>query len=558
MSLFSITGNLVDVHQKKIYPAVITLENGRIKSITSDLKLLRKESFGQTSNYILPGFIDSHVHIESSMLVPSEFAKLAVVHGTVATVSDPHEIANVCGMAGVEFMINNGKTVPFKFHFGAPSCVPATIFETAGAELDSNEVKKVLENDDIYYLSEMMNFPGVLNEDSEVMKKIAAAHHLLKPVDGHAPGLRGEDAKKYIAAGITTDHECYTKEEALDKLQNGMKIIIREGSAAKNFEALVDLLHEYYKQMMFCSDDKHPDSLVEGHINQLCARAVAKGIDLFKVLQVACVNPVNHYKMKVGVLREADPADFIVVKDLINFEVLQTYIDGRLVAENGKSLISSSQSTIINNFSCSKKEIQEFEVSANSPPTGGDGGITAIEALDGQLITNKITVEPTIINPPDAAQNSIISNPEKDILKIVVVNRYKDAPVAKAFIKNFGLKSGALASSVAHDSHNIIAVGVDDESICQAVNMVIEHKGGVSFVSDDTEMIVPLAVAGLMSNEDGYKVAQQYSLIDKAVKLAGSTLSAPFMTLSFMALLVIPHLKLSDMGLFDGDQFQFI
>ncbi len=556
--MITITGNLVDIHQKKIYPAEITIENGKIKSIIGH----QSTGIGH-QHYILPGFIDSHVHIESSMLVPSEFARLAVVHGTVATVSDPHEIANVCGMEGVEFMIQNGRTVPFKFHFGAPSCVPATNFETAGAILDSNDVKKLLKSNDIYYLSEMMNFPGVLNEDEEVMKKIAAAHHLLKPVDGHAPGLRGDNAKKYIAAGITTDHECFTKEEALDKLQNGMKVIIREGSAAKNFEALIDLLHEYPNQMMFCSDDKHPDSLVEGHINQLCSRAVAKGIDLFKVLQAACVNPVYHYKMRVGLLREGDAADFIVVKDLKNFETIQTYIDGELVAENGKSKIESEKSKVINNFSCSKKSINDFEVKgmnnnektiSNWFWTDGEDNLRtiAIEALDGQLITDKTSFKPVL------EKGNIVSDVEQDILKIVVVNRYKDAPVAKAFIKNFGLKTGALASSVAHDSHNIVAVGVDDENICEAVNMVIEHRGGVSFVSDDTEMIVPLPVAGLMSNEDGYKVAKQYSLIDKAVKYAGSTLSAPFMTLSFMALLVIPHLKLSDLGLFDGDKFEFV
>ena len=556
MSSFSVTGNLVDVHQKKIYPAKITIEKGRIISIaeTHDSQLT-------TDYFILPGFIDAHVHIESSMLVPSEFAKLAVVHGTVATISDPHEIANVCGLEGVEFMIENGKTVPFKFHFGAPSCVPATIFETAGATLDSNEVRKLLEKDDIYYLSEMMNFPGVLHEDEEVMKKIAAAHHLLKPVDGHAPGLRGDDAKKYISAGITTDHECFTKEEALDKLQNGMKIIIREGSAAKNFEALIDLLNDFPNQMMFCSDDKHPDSLVEGHINQLCARAVAKGIDLFKILQAACVNPVHHYKMRVGLLKEGDVADFIIVKDLKNFEVVQTYVDGELVAENGKSKIKTEKSKVINNFSCSNKNVKEFEISSMTPKEilnanwlHADGlksrRIPVIEALDGQLITNKILAE---IN------GSVLqTNLKDDLLKIVVVNRYKDAPLAKAFIKNFGLRSGALASSVAHDSHNIVAVGVDDENICAAVNLVIEHKGGVSFVSKDAEMIVRLPVGGLMSNEDGYKVAEQYSLIDKAVKKAGSTLSAPFMTLSFMALLVIPHLKLSDLGLFDGDKFEFV
>jgi adenine deaminase len=542
MSLFSIAGNLVDIHNERIYPADLTIENGKIKAIreTHDSRL-------STHDYILPGFIDAHVHIESSMLVPSEFARLAVVHGTVATVSDPHEIANVCGMDGVKFMIRNGKTVPFKFHFGAPSCVPATIFETAGASLDSNDVKELLTSKDIYYLSEMMNFPGVLNEDEEVMKKIDAAHRLLKPVDGHAPGLRGDDAKKYIAAGITTDHECFTREEALDKLQNGMKIIIREGSAAKNFEALIGLLAEYPNQMMFCSDDKHPDSLVEGHINQLCSRALAKGIDLFKVLRAACINPILHYKMNVGLLREGEAADFIVVKNLVNFEVTQTYIDGNVVAENGHTKIECAKALAINNFSCSKKSSQDFEVKYIN-----QSGMIAIEALDGQLITNKASFLPMRDN------GNIVGDMEQDILKIVVVNRYRDAPVSKAFIKNFGLQSGALASSVAHDSHNVVAVGTNDESICEAVNMVIENSGGVSFVSDDTQLIVPLPVAGLMSNEDGYKIAAQYSLIDKAAKQAGCTLSAPFMTLSFMALLVIPHLKLSDRGLFDGDKFELM
>ncbi|MFI5130772.1 MAG: adenine deaminase [Chitinophagales bacterium] len=558
MSSFSVAGNLVDIHKQRIYPAEIIVKNGIIVSVVET-----PDSLLPTSDYILPGFIDSHVHIESSMLVPSEFARLAVVHGTVATVSDPHEIANVCGMEGVEFMIENGKTVPFKFNFGAPSCVPATTFETAGASLNSTDVEKLLQRDEIKYLSEMMNFPGVLNEDEEVMKKIAAAHKLLKPVDGHAPGLRGDKAKQYIAAGITTDHECFTKDEALDKLQNGMKVIIREGSAARNFEALIDLLHDYPNQMMFCSDDKHPDSLVLGHINQLCARAVAKGIDLYKILRAACVNPVLHYKLDVGLLREGEPADFILVKDLEHFKAVKTYINGELVAENGKSKIQTKKSKVINNFSCNRKEIVDFEIKGMSGYEVGvsnwlhQGGpessrIPAIEALDGQLITNRIEVVPQF------GDGILRTNIKEDILKIVVVNRYKDAPIAKAFIKNFGLKQGALASSVAHDSHNIVAVGVDDESICEAVNLLINSKGGVSCVMDNLQLVVPLPVAGLMSNEDGYHVAQQYSLIDKAAKDAGSTLASPFMTLSFMALLVIPHLKLSDLGLFDGDKFEFV
>jgi adenine deaminase len=541
MSSFSVRGNLVDVHQHRIYPAAVHVATGKIISI--------EELSEPLSVYILPGFIDSHVHIESSMLVPAEFARLAVVHGTVATVSDPHEIANVCGMEGVEFMIANGKTVPFKFNFGAPSCVPATIFETAGAQLDATDVERLLQRDEIKYLSEMMNFPGVLFEDEQVMKKIAAAHRLQKPVDGHAPGLRGDDAKKYIGAGITTDHECFTAEEALDKLQNGMKIIIREGSAAKNFEALIDLLNEYPNQMMFCSDDKHPDSLVLGHINQLCARAVAKGIDIFKILAAACVNPVLHYKLNVGLLKPGDAADFVVVKDITSFEVARTFIDGELVAENNISHIKASRSGLVNNFSCTEKKQGDFKVNVDSALSF----LPAIEALDGQLITNRVSYQPKIEN------GVMLSDTENDILKIVVVNRYHDAPVAKAFIKNFGLKKGALASSVAHDSHNIVAVGVDDESICRAVNLVIKQEGGVSAVGDSKEMVLALPVAGLMSNEDGYEIATAYTAIDKMTKEElGSTLASPFMTLSFMALLVIPHLKLSDKGLFDGDKFEFL
>lgn len=545
----SLKGNLVDIRNKRIFYAEVIIEDSRILSVT-ELYSAPNTSAG----YILPGFIDSHVHIESSLLVPSEFARLAVVHGTVGTVSDPHEIANVCGMAGVEYMIDNGHTVPFKFNFGAPSCVPATIFETAGAVLDAKEVKSLLERKEIRYLSEMMNFPGVLFGDEEVMKKIEAAQQLGKPVDGHAPGLRGEQAKKYIDAGISTDHECFTKEEALDKLQYGMKIIIREGSAAKNFEALADLLHDHSDQMMFCSDDKHPDSLLIGHINQLCARAVAKGIDVFKVLKAACINPVDHYKLDIGQLNPGDPGDLIMVEDLRSFKVLKTFINGELVAENGHSFIKTNTAGIINQFNCQLLTEEELAV-----PTAMDSlNIPVIEALEGQLITNRLWKQAKI------KQGKIVSDVKKDLLKIVVVNRYHSAPVAKAFIRNFGLKEGALASSVAHDSHNIVAVGVDDASLCRAVNLVIEEGGGLSAVmpnyeGDSDELLLPLPVAGLMSNADGYAIAEKYTKLDQFVKQrGGSGLAAPFMTLSFMALLVIPHLKLSDKGLFDGDSFQFL
>ncbi|OJJ19824.1 adenine deaminase [marine bacterium AO1-C] len=538
---FSVRGKLVNIEEEKIYPVQIQILENKIIAIE---KLETQDELP----YLLPGFVDAHVHIESSMLTPAEFARMAVVHGTVATVSDPHEIANVMGVEGVEYMIENGQRVPFKFYFGAPSCVPATTFETAGAEVTAEQIDELLQKPEVKYLAEMMNWPGVLYNDEEVFKKIEIAKKHNKPIDGHAPGLKGEQAKQYIAAGISTDHECFTKEEALDKLREGMKVIIREGSAAKNFEALVDLIHNYCNKMMFCSDDKHPDSLVEGHINDLVKRAISRGIDLFKVLRVACVNPVEHYNLEVGQLKEGDAADFIVVKDLEDFKVLKTYVNGELVAEEGKSNIEHLQSEIINNFDTSIKTTEQFVVKAEE----GQSTIAVIEVIDGELITKRLEV------PANIEDGKVLTDTENDILKITVVNRYKDAEPAVAFIKNFGLTSGAIASSVGHDSHNIIAVGVDDESICEAVNMLIKSKGGLAAVRGVETAVLPLPIAGLMTGEDGYEVAQQYIKIDKMAKKMGSKLISPFMSLSFMALLVIPEIKLSDLGLFDGQRFEFI
>lgn len=545
MNSFTIKGNVADFEARAFYVAEIVVEHGRIAAV-KEISAIADPALP----YILPGFIDSHVHIESSMLVPSEFARLAVVHGTVSTVSDPHEIANVCGAEGVAYMLDNAASVEFKFYFGAPSCVPATKFETAGGEINAEDIKKLLAKPEIKYLSEMMNFPGVIHGDEEVRKKIAAAHSFSKPIDGHAPGLRGDDLKKYIAAGISTDHECFTKGEALEKLSLGMKILIREGSAAKNFDALIPLLHEYPDMIMFCSDDKHPDSLVQGHINSLCSRAVKSGIDIFNVLKAACINPVSHYKLETGILRTGDPADFIITRNLIDFTVEKTFINGICVAENGESKIARTPVRIINHFECDKILPRSLEWSPKKNSFQNE--LPVIEAIDGQLITRKIFTDPKTEN------GLVVPDAENDILKIVVVNRYKIAAPAIAFIKNFGLKNSAIASSVAHDSHNIIAVGTSDKYIANAVNLVVSHKGGVSCVSGGAQKILPLPVAGLMSAEDGYKVAREYTEIDKMAKDAGSTLSAPFMTLSFMGLLVIPSLKLSDKGLFDGDGFDFI
>lgn len=533
-----IRGNVVDIFARQIYPAVITLRDGRIANI--------ERSTEKLDTYLLPGFVDAHVHIESSLLIPSEFARLATPHGTVATVSDPHEIGNVLGVAGVEYMIANAASSPLKFNFGAPSCVPATTFETAGAAIGAAEVTRLLARPEVRYLSEMMNFPGVLHNDPEVLAKIAAAQAAGKPVDGHAPGLRGEEARRYIAAGISTDHESFTREEALDKLEAGCACLIREGSAARNFDALVDLLNEHSEHCMFCTDDLHPDILIKSHINQHVTRAIGHGIDLFKVLRAACINPVLHYNLDVGLLREGDRADFIEVANLTNFPVLRTIIDGQVVAAGGRALIPSVVAEQPNQFHAEPRSAADFRLPV------GKGPANIIEAIDGQLVTHSWLADPKI------EAGAIVSDTQRDILKIVVVNRYTaHATPAIALIKNIGLKRGAIASSVAHDSHNIVAVGTNDDDLCRAVNLIIENHGGLAAACGTEQTVLPLPVAGLMTTDDAYATAVQYTALDALAKQWGSPLRAPFMTLSFMALLVIPELKLSDLGLFDGKKFAF-
>lgn len=539
MKELTLSGNIVDIINKNIYPGTVTVKNGVIASIKRDAKPL-------SNKYILPGFIDSHVHIESSMMIPSEFARLAVVHGTVATISDPHEIGNVLGVEGVRYMLNNSKKVPFHIYFGAPSCVPATSFETAGAEINAEDIRKLFAKEGLKYLSEMMNYPGVLSGEALVMDKIRVAKEFHKPIDGHAPGLRGEEARRYIAAGISTDHECYTIEEALDKLKFGMHILIREGSAAKNFEGLHPLIRTHPHMVMLCSDDMHPHELVEGHINKLVKRAIVeKGYDTMDVLRCACLNPIIHYDLDVGLLRPKDSADFIVVDNLRDFTIEQTYIKGILVAEKGKTLIDSIPTPVVNHFDIETKTLKDFALAPKGPH------LHVIKAVEGELITHSMEAVQKV------EDNNLISNPEKDILKIAVINRYKEASPAIGFIQNIGLKKGAIASCIAHDSHNIIAVGVTDKEICLAVNAIIENKGGIAAVLGDDVNVLPLPVAGIMSNEDGYAIAARYVEIDRKAKLLGTKLQAPFMTLSFMALLVIPALKLSDKGLFDAQRFHF-
>jgi adenine deaminase len=534
---YFIEGTIADVVGMKMIKGAVEVRDGKILGIRP-----KDDVPGQI---IIPGLIDAHIHIESSMLVPAEFARIAVTHGTVATVSDPHEIANVLGMEGIEFMLRNGSKVPFKFFFGAPSCVPATPFESSGAVIGVKELETLLARSEIHYLSEMMNFPGVIYQDKVVMEKLALARKLRKPVDGHAPGLKGEALKKYAAAGITTDHECFTLEEAREKIRLGMKVQIREGSAAKNFETLFPLISESPDDVMLCSDDKHPDDLVEGHLNEILKRAIVKGVDPLKILRICTLNPIRHYGLDVGLLQPGDPADFAVIDNFSDFNVLNTFVNGIKVAEAGKSLIRAEAGETPNVFNAVPVSASALAIRAESRR------INVIQALDGELVTKKIVVEATV------RDHQIISDIGRDILKIVVMNRYRDGRPAVAFINGFGLKKGAIASTVAHDSHNIIAVGTTDDEIAIAINLLVSSRGGIALADGDRRLHLPLPVAGIMTNDDGFETAKHYQQINREAKALGSGLHAPFMTLSFMALLVIPELKLSDKGLFDGNGFEY-
>jgi adenine deaminase len=532
-----ISGQLIDIHKRQIYPAEITVINHLISRIVRIGSTLER--------YILPGLTDAHIHIESSMVTPGSFAMAAVSRGTTAVVSDPHEIANVLGIPGITYMINDAARVPLKFFFGAPSCVPATAFESSGATINSDDIKQILALPEIRYLAEMMNFPGVIYKDKEVWKKIKIARGLHKPIDGHAPGLRGDKLEKYVSAGINTDHECTTLEEAREKIALGMKILIREGSAAKNLDALKELFRTDPKKIMLCSDDLHPEMLAKRHIDKLVAKLITEGFDLFDVIRSCTVNPALHYGLNTGMLQPGQPADFIIVDDFRKMNVLETWINGKKVFEKNKLLFNYEKSGPVNNLNCTEIKTDDIEISA------GGRKLRVIEAFDGDLITKEIVAE---VNKGEILEADLSS----DILKIVVKDRYRDMPPAVGFIRGFGLKSGAFASSVAHDSHNIICTGTNDSDIVSAINEVVKMKGGLAVANKNKINSLPLPVAGIMSDEPVTKIASAYEKLSDLVKSYGSQMSAPFMTLSFMALLVIPELKLSDKGLFDGRKFKHV
>lgn len=540
---FQVEGNIVDLFQERIYPGTVFIKEGRIDRIEEN-----KHSYNR---FILPGFIDSHVHIESTMLTPARLAVPIVPRGTIGVVTDPHEIANVLGVEGVEYMIESASRVPVKYFFGAPSCVPSTAFESSGATLGAREVDRLMGKPEVYLLSEMMNFPGVINDDPEVLEKIEAAKNRGLPVDGHAPGLSGDGLKKYAEAGISTDHECSTLPEALEKIQHGMKIQIREGSAARNFDALAPLFNLHPESLMLCTDDIHPDELLtEGHIDRIVKKGLNMGIDLFKLLRAASVTPVLHYRLPVGLLRKGDWADFIVVNNLTEFLVQQSFINGQKIFDiNSGILFPTGNEKVLNHFV--KNSVSENDLELKWP--AHKSKIKVIQCFDGGLVTDSFIYE-----PEKEDDHVVRGDVDSDILKIVVIDRYRKAVPAIGFIRGFELKSGALASSVAHDSHNVVAVGTSDADIVKAVNLIMETGGGLAAADGPHQDVLPLPVAGLMSDLPAEEVARSYARVDKMAHKLGSKLAAPFMTLSFMSLLVIPKLKIGDKGLFDVDRFSLV
>ena len=524
-------GHVVNILDGTMTDAEIVVKEGVITAITPC-------DVPDDAPYYLPGFVDSHVHIESSMMLPTEFARIAKRHGTVGAICDPHEIANVLGIAGVELMLDNARQTDFYFGFGAPSCVPScgTDIETSGEILDSKAVASLLKREDITMLSEMMNYPGVLNADAEVMAKIDAAKLVGKPVDGHAPGLVGEGRKQYAAAGISTDHECTQYEEARDAVNAGMFVLIREGSAAKNYEALSPLIAECPDMLMFCTDDSHPTDLLKGHIDQIVKRAIKDGYPVMDVLRMACLNPVRHYGLKAGLLQVGDSADFIAISDLsADFKVIATYIHG--VCQNDEESETF--------------ELQDcYSRCAATPITTGDiaymneeeSVVPQIVATDGSLLTAWYS------GPKDSHSQ-----------KLVTYNRY--VPGARpqvAYIRGFEITNGAIAQTIAHDCHNIIAIGSDDGMIVDMINRVISMRGGIAATDGNETVELPLPIGGIMSNLPGEDLSEINLKLEQTVRQSGCIFNAPFITLGFMALPVIPELKLTDKGLFDGNTFQFV
>ena len=568
MIKMTFTAYILDVLTDSVYPARITIKNGVFSEI---VHIIDENAEIDVEGLLIPGFIDAHVHVESSMLTPAQFAKIAVRHGTTAVVCDPHEIANVCGIEGIEFMIENASQVPFNFYFTAPSCVPATNFETSGAVLNSNEIDFLLKKDEIVALGEMMDFHGVINGDDEVLRKLELARKYNKPIDGHAPLLSGRELDKYLEQYIVTDHECVSFSEAIFKKQKGMKIMVRDGSSAKNMESLFDFnerLNYWRNQKSFgiiptdvlerrinspifdfiVSDDRNSGDLIEGHLNESIKKAAKLDVDIIKAIEMVTINPAAHYNLDGGAIVTGAKADFVIIDNLNDFNILKTYVSGECVFDGENVLFDVGDAAFKNTMDVSKKKPEDFDVLYD----GDECEVNVIECFNGELFTEKTTAKLCCID------GKVQPNILEDVIKMAVVDRYGKNNVANAFIKGFNIKKGAIASSIAHDSHNIIVIGDNSKMMADAVNAVIENKGGIAIVGEDFADSISLPIAGLMTNKDAFAVAEKLKQLQKMAASLGCKLDAPFMTMAFMALLVIPSIKLSDKGLFDVESFEFM
>ncbi len=533
-----IKGNILNIYTDEIYPGEIEIEKGVIQSI--------REVSSFFNEIIVPGFIDSHIHIESSKLTPSRFAEIALKHGTTSVVADPHEIANVMGLEGIEYMLNDARNSPLKFNFAAPSCVPTTEYETAGATIDSNVIDDLLRKDEFVSLGEVMDYNGVIEGKEDLIAKIESAKKHKKPIDGHAPLVTGEDLQKYVKYGIDTDHECTSKREAAEKRRMGVKIMIREGSESHMLE---ELLHS--DADFIVSDDICAEDLIDGHIDKLLRKAVSLGMDAFEALKLVTINPAKHYNLNVGSITPGKQADLVFIDNLEDFNVKRVIVDGNTIYKKQKLLYRANPMPVKTTLKITPKTAEDFDVKAQDE-NHKSATVNVINVEDNTIISSHDTAKLSI------DRNTVIPSVFEDILKISVIERYGGNTIANGFVHGFNIKNGAIASSVSHDSHNIIAVGTNSQYIAEATNKIIENKGGLVAMSNKEMIDLPLPIAGLMSDKSANVVSKVSSSLNELVSSMGCTLSSPYTTLSFLALPVVPSIKITNKGLFDVDANKFI
>lgn len=533
-----IKGNILNVFTDEIYPGEIKIEHGIIESI--------KEVNADFNDIIVPGFIDAHIHIESSMLTPSRFAEIALRHGTTSVIADPHEIANVMGMDGIDYMIDDAKKTPLKYYFTAPSCVPATKFEKSGATISPNIIDNLLSRPEFVALGEVMDYNAVISNEKSILEKIKIAKKYHKPIDGHAPLLSGKNLQKYVKHGVITDHESTTKKEVAEKKRMGMKIMIREGSESKMLEKLI-----YSNCDFIVSADLKPEDLINGHLDKCLRKAVDYGMDPYEAIKLVTINPAEHYNLNAGSISPGKSADLVFIDNLRDFTVKRVVINGNTIFKKQKLLFRANPRPIDTTLHVSLTKPEDFDLKAQNP-AHKSATVNLINVSDNTIITKQSSAKLSI------QKKTIIPSVFEDILKISVVDRYGGNTISNGFVKGFGIKNGAIASSVSHDSHNIIVVGTNSEYMSRATNHLIENKGGLAAISNQAKLDVTLPIAGLMSDKPAKVVANNSAKLNELVSNMGCELSSPFTSLSFMALPVVPEVKMTTNGLFNVNTHQFI